>query len=412
MVLRLYNTRTRREEPFEPADDTVRMYVCGPTVYDYAHLGHAKAYVAADVFRRYLEFLGHEVLHVQNFTDIEDASTQRAREEGVPQAELTERFIQAFLEDMDRLKIQRAHRYPRVTEHVPDILAAVQALMDGGHAYVVDGEVYMHVAEGDFGRLSGRSVEEMVVEDLAEDDRRRGPLDFALWKRPKEGELAWDSPWGRGRPGWHVECYAMATKYLGFTFDLHTGGRDLIFPHHESEELIARALGRGEFARYWLHNGFMAVEATPMSKSLGNFITIRKALQDVDWEVLRFFLLKSHYRATVDYSDEGLRQAEEEHGEISAAIEKVDTARETGGPGEDDALWREAEALRKAFTEAMDRDLDTPAATSALLAFARRVDAAEAVPAATAERIFLELCQYCSVLGLCEEQFEPLTISF
>lgn len=407
MGLQIYNTRTRREEPFAPAGDRVGMYVCGPTVYDYAHLGHAKAYVAADLVRRYLEFLGYDVLHVENLTDIEDSITQRAKKEGVPQEELTERYIRAFLEDMDRLKVRRAHRYPRVTEHVAEILEVVQDLVDGGHAYVVDGEVYMRATEEDFGRLTGRPVAETVVEELAGDDRRRGPLDFALWKRAREGEPSWDSPWGRGRPGWHVECYAMATKYLGPTFDLHGGGRDLIFPHHESEDLIARALGRGEFARTWMHNGFMAVEATPMSKSLGNFITIRDVLKDVDWEVLRFFLLKGHYRDTVDYSEAALRQAGREHQEISAAIAKVDAAQSEGEPGEDEALWREAQALREAFAEAMDRDLDTPAATAAFLAFARNLHATEAIPAATAERVFVELCQICSVLGLCEEQFEP-----
>ncbi len=405
MGLRIYDTKSRKQLEFQPADEEVRMYICGPTVYDYAHLGHAKAYIVFDVVRRYLEFIGLKTVHVQNFTDIEDSITNRALQEGVPPLELAERFINAFLEDMDRLKIRRAHHYPRVTEHVKGIIAVVEELVDKGQAYVLDGEVYMRASEDSFGGLSGRTLEDMVVEELPEDSRKMGPLDFALWKEAKEGEPSWPSPWGQGRPGWHVQCYVMATEYLGSTFDLHGGGMDLVFPHHESEELIAHVMAKGDFARYWLHNGFMTIHSTPMSKSLGNFVTIREALKGFEWEVLRYFILKTHYRDTMDYSEEALRASQKEHSELAAAIAKVEQATDAGGPGEDKDLLKEAEELRGAFTEAMDDDFDTPRATKALVAFARRVNATENIPASTAEKIFVDFCDYCSVLGLCEEQF-------
>lgn len=405
MGLRIYNTKTRQTEEFDPPGGEVRMYICGPTVYDYAHLGHAKAYVVFDIIRRYMEFKGFEMHHVQNFTDIEDAITKRAQEEGVEPSKLAERFIHAFLEDMDRLKIRRAHHYPRVTEHVEDIIHVIQELLDKGRAYVVDGEVYMRAPKGSFGSLSGRSVEDMTVEELPRNSKREGALDFAIWKKTREGEPSWPSPWGQGRPGWHVECYVMATKYLGPTFDIHGGGKDLIFPHHESEDLIAQALGKGDFAHLWLHNGFMTIESEPMSKSLGNFVTIREALEGFDWEVLRYFIMKSHYRETMDYSEDALRKAQKEHSEFASAIMKLKSA-EGGAPGEDRALLKEADEVRKAFTEAMDNDFDTGRATKAVLEFARAVNEAERVPSSTAEKLFLDFCDYCTVLGLCEEEFE------
>jgi cysteinyl-tRNA synthetase len=406
MVLRIYNTKTRRKEVFEPLGDEVRMYICGPTVYDYAHLGHAKSYVVFDVVRRYLEFKGFRTLHVQNFTDVEDAITKRAQEEGVDPMDLAERFIKAFLEDMDRLKVRRAHHYPRVSEHVPEMIEALKELLDKGHAYVVDGDVYMRTTDEAFGSLSSTPVEEMVVDELPADSRKENPLDFALWKRSKEGEPSWPSPWGPGRPGWHLECYVMATKYLGLTFDIHGGGMDLIFPHHESEELIARALGKGGFARYWLHNGFMTIGEKRMSKSLGNFVTIREALEGFDWEVLRYFILKTHYRDTVDYSEEALRRAEVEHGELAAAIMKLREAMNGDTSGEDAALLKRAEEVRGAFLEAMDDDFDTPRAIEALLGMARDVNTVPKVPPSTADKLFSDFCDYCKVLGLCEEELE------
>lgn len=402
MDLRLYDTRTRQKEDFRPAGEVVRMYVCGPTVYDYAHLGHAKSYIAFDVLRRYLEYRGWEVLHVQNFTDIEDSITKRAAEAGIPPLELAERFLHAFLEDMDRLKVRRAHHYPRVTEHVADMIQAIESLVEAGHAYAVEGEVYMRAPADAFGRLSGRPVEEMVVEEASEGGPRENPLDFALWKRPKAGEPSWSSPWGEGRPGWHVECTVLSTKFLGPTFDLHGGGRDLIYPHHESEELLARALGPGEFARHWMHNGFMMIESEPMSKSLGNFVTIRSILEGHDWEALRLFLLQTHYRDPADYSEAALGAAADDHATLEGAIAKLIAAKGGGGAGEDEALEAKRRALRETFWEALNDDLDVPRALRDLLDVARAVEARDVLPA-TAGRLYDDLCEYCGVLGLCEE---------
>lgn len=408
MVLRLYNTATREQEPFRPAGNRVRMYVCGPTVYDYSHLGHAKAYVFADVLRRYLEFQGHDVNQVLNFTDIEDSITKRAQEEGGDPLGLAERYIAAFHEDMGRLKIRRAHAYPRVTDHVAEIIAAVRELVERDRAYVVDGEVYMRVAEEDVGALTGRAVEEMLVEEGPSEGARESPLDFALWKRPKKGEPAWDSPWGRGRPGWHVECYAMAKQHAGLPLDIHTGGQDLIYPHHESEALVGRALGHPTFSRFWLHNGFMTLEGGRMAKSLGNFVTIRDALKEVNWEALRLFLLKSHYRANTDYSDTGIQAAAQEQQEIARAIRRLDAASE-GGAGREEAVDRPlleaAEETRDTFFRAMDDDLRTDRAVAAVLQLARRVNDADVLPAVTAETLYADVCDYCTVLGLCEEEF-------
>lgn len=406
MTLRLFNTATRAKEALEPTDGRVRMYVCGPTPYHYSHLGHAKAYVAADVIRRYLEYHGFETQFVLNFTDVEDAITIRAAKEGIPPEELAQRYIDAFLEDMDRLKVRRADTYPRVTEHIADILVVVQDLVESGAAYVVDGDVYLRAGEEDYGRLSGQSPGEVVVEQIQGGGGREGPLDFALWKRSREGEPAWESPWGQGRPGWHVECYAMATKYLGPGFDLHGGGRDLIFPHHESEDIIAAAHGKGPFARHWFHNAFMTIEDERMAKSLGNFVTIRDVLEDVDWEVLRFFLLKTHYRENSTYTEAALRKAETEHAEIRNAIVRLRADSESDRPGRDEALEAESARMRERFEEAMDDDFDTKQATEIVLSIAREVNDAGPLPAATADAIFTQFCEICGVLGLCEEEFE------
>ncbi|MFQ5987083.1 MAG: cysteine--tRNA ligase [Thermoplasmata archaeon] len=406
MVLRVFNTATRAKEPLEPASGIVRMYVCGPTPYHYSHLGHAKAYVMADVIRRYLEYHEFETRFVLNFTDVEDAITVRAREKGVSPDALAQRYIDAFFEDMDRLKIRRADEYPRVTEHIEDILAVVGDLVASGAAYVVDGDVFLRTGEGDYGRLSGHAPGEIAVEQIKGGGGREGPLDFALWKRSREGEPAWESPWGPGRPGWHVECYTMATKYLGPSFDLHGGGRDLIFPHHESEGLIAAAHGKGPFARYWFHNAFMTIEDQRMAKSLGNFVTIREVLKDVDWEVLRFFVLKTHYRENSTYTEEALRQAAAEHAEIRNAIVRSREESESDRPGEDEALVAGLSRMREKFEEAMDDDFDTAGATAAVLELARKVNDAGPLPAATADAIYTQFCELCQVLGLCEEEFE------
>jgi cysteinyl-tRNA synthetase len=312
MALRIFNTIKGEKEVFEPLKPgKVGMYVCGVTVYDLCHIGHARAAVVFDVIYRYLKYSTYEVNYVRNFTDIDDKIIRRAQEEGVTAQELAERYIAAFYEDMDALGVARPTIEPRATEHVEGMIDHVRTLIEKGHAYEVDGDVYFAVdSYAPYGRLSGRTLEDMVAGARVEvDARKENPLDFALWKASKEGEPSWDSPWGPGRPGWHIECTVMGQKYLGATFDIHGGGKDLVFPHHENEVAQAEAATGAPFVRYWLHNGFVNINQEKMSKSLGNFFTIREVLKTVHPEVLRFFLLSHHYRNPVDYSDVTLKEA-------------------------------------------------------------------------------------------------------
>ena len=359
MALQLYNTRTQRKEPFRPRDaGRVRMYVCGPTTYDYSHLGHARSYVAFDTLRRYLMFVGHRVTYVQNFTDIEEVIIRRAAEAGKPPLEYAQFFIDAFLEDMGALNVLPADVNPKVTEHIPEILDAVRRLLETGYSYVVDGEVYFRTrkAKRSFGLLSHDKVEDIVVDPLPPGSPKEDPLDFALWKRSKEGEPSWPSPWGAGRPGWHVECFAMASKYLGAPIDLHGGGVDLKFPHHESEAMICEGVTGGDWCGTWLHNGFVLIEREKMSKSLGNFVTIREVLREYPGEVVRLCLLKSHYREDVEYDAECFKRTQKEHDAILGEIRRAQVARGPGTGGRLDALLGRTQ---EAFLIAMDDDLRT-----------------------------------------------------
>ena len=359
MPLRLYNTRTRRKDPFAPLNPgVVKMYVCGPTTYDYSHLGHARSYIAFDTARRYLESLGHRVIYVQNFTDIEEVIIRRAAEVGKPPLEFAQFLIDSFLDDMRALNVRPAVHYPKVTQHIPEILALVERLIARGYAYAIDGEVYFRTkkAKHSFGILSHRKVEDIVVDPVPAENRKEDPLDFALWKQSKEGEPSWPSLWGEGRPGWHVECNAMAFKYLGAPLDIHGGGLDLVFPHHESEAMICEGAWGAEWARTWMHNGFLTLEREKMSKSLGNFVTIREVLRDHPGEVIRLCLLKAHYRENVEYDAACFARSREEWDAMRAAIGKASAADGRGTEGKVDALvWRTREAFRKA----MDDDLDT-----------------------------------------------------
>jgi len=359
MAFRLYNTRTRRKDPFAPlTPGVVKMYVCGPTTYDYSHLGHARSYIVFDTTRRYLESLGHRVIYVQNFTDIEEVIIRRAAQAGKPPLEYAQFFIDAFLDDMRALNVRPAVHYPKVTQHIPEILALVQRLIERGYAYAIDGEVYFRTkkAKHSFGILSHRKVEDIVVDPVPVDSRKEDPLDFALWKRSKEGEPSWPSLWGEGRPGWHVECNAMAFKYLGAPLDIHGGGVDLMFPHHESEAMICEGAWGAEWARTWMHNGFLTLEREKMSKSLGNFVTIREVLRDHPGEVIRLCLLKAHYRENVEYDAACFTRSREEWEAMRAVIGK---ARAADGPGTGDKVDALVRRTREAFRKAMDDDLDT-----------------------------------------------------
>lgn len=377
-MVKLFNTLTGRKDEFQPlVPGTVRMYVCGVTVYDYCHLGHARSALVFDVLRRYLEYRGYAVEFVKNFTDVDDKIIKRANEQGVTCEAVTTKFIQAYYEDMARLGVRQASKEPKATEHMSDIVRLVEMLIAKGLAYRADGDVYFEVGRYPaYGRLSKRKLEEMQAGARVDvDERKRNPMDFALWKASKPGEPAWESPWGPGRPGWHIECSAMSIRHLGETFDVHGGGMDLIFPHHENE--IAQSCGATgkEFARYWVHNGFVQINKEKMSKSLGNFFTIREifatARSQEGWsdettgEVLRYFLLSTHYRGPLDFSDQSLREAKNA---LNGVYDLFERLREigTGGSAGDEGLRTAMERAAQGFERAMDDDLNSPVAIAEL----------------------------------------------
>ncbi|MGE5598073.1 MAG: cysteine--tRNA ligase [Bacteroidota bacterium] len=374
MALRLYNTLTRRKEIFAPRDPgRVGIYVCGITPYDYAHLGNARPAVFWDVVRRYLRYRGYQVKLVANFTDIDDKIIKRAAETGREPLELSAEFSRIYLEDLASLGVAPADIHPRATEHIPEILDLIGRLMERGHAYRVDGDVYFSIASWpEYGKLSGRTEAEMEAGARVEiDPRKRHPMDFALWKAAKPGEPAWDSPWGKGRPGWHIECSAMSLKYLGPGFDMHGGSEDLVFPHHENEIAQSEAAFGGPFVRYWVHTAFVTVDGNRMGKSLGNLRSIREMARLVPAKAIRFWLLGTHYRQQINFSREGLEAAANglERLETSRLILREAIARDpVPGPAAPAAetLREAAEAARSKFHEAMDDDLNTAQAVAAL----------------------------------------------
>ena len=380
MSLKVYNTLSKEKEEFQTREpNKVSLYVCGVTPYDYCHLGHARVYITWDVIRRYLEYRGYQVYQVQNFTDVDDKIIRKAAGENSDPIALAQRFIDEYFKDMDKLGVQRAHVYPKVTEHISEIIQMVKGLVDKGHAYVVDGDVYFSIDSfRDYGKLSGRSLEDMQAGARVEvDERKRNPMDFALWKKAKEGEISWDSPWGPGRPGWHIECSVMSLKYLGESFDIHGGGADLIFPHHENEIAQSEAcMGKAPFARYWVHNGFVTVNEEKMSKSLGNFSTIKQVLERYSAEVLRFFLISVHYRSPIDFSPDKLEEAQRGLERLKNVLERLtpfaNQQRDTANVLENAKDLLGLLDKRKAeFIQAMDDDFNTALAIGALFELAR-----------------------------------------
>jgi len=385
MALRIYNTLSGAKEEFVPLQPgKVSMYVCGVTVYDNCHIGHARANVAFDVVYRYLRHSGYDVTYVRNYTDIDDKIINRANREGVPFNVISERYIQSFDEDMARLGLTLPTHQPKATEYVAEIIDLVQSLVDKGAAYAVDGDVYFCVEKfPGYLKLSKRNLEEMQAGARIDvDERKQHPMDFALWKSAKPGEPYWSSPWGNGRPGWHIECSAMSMKLLGATFDIHGGGKDLVFPHHENEIAQSEAANGQQFVRYWMHNGFVNINAEKMSKSLGNFFTIREVLDRYDSEVLRFFLLSAHYRSPIDFSDQNLADAEAGLDRIYSALallhealEEPATAADSPAPGEAAAELEERVAsLQQRFREAMDDDFNTALAIAHLFDLIRALN--------------------------------------
>ena len=412
MSIRIYNTLTRTLEPFETLEPgVVKMYVCGVTVYDRAHIGHAMSAIVFDVVRRYLEYRGYAVQHVVNFTDVDDKIINRARELGRDPKELAESYIAEFLEDLEALNVKRAHIYPRATETMPEIQQFITRLIETGHAYVVDGDVYFRIATvPDYGKLSRRSLDDMIAGNrISVDERKENPADFALWKAAKPGEPFWDSPWGPGRPGWHIECSAMNLAHLGEQIDIHGGGADLIFPHHENEIAQTESLTGKPFARYWMHNGMLQIQTRladgtykleKMSKSLGNVVTIREFLARYHPDVLRLTVLSSSYRSPLAFGEEIAADQERKLVRLRSALEPpVGTIEASPAI---DLLLAAARTTRERFIAAMDDDFNTAGALAALFDLVRAINTARdagvgGAPFAEAQATFRELTD---VLGL------------
>ncbi|MEW6260354.1 MAG: cysteine--tRNA ligase [Thermodesulfobacteriota bacterium] len=402
MTLTIYNTLTRTKEPFETVEpNRVRMYVCGPTVYDSAHIGHARAVVTFDVIVRYLRTRGYEVTYVRNFTDVDDKIIQKANQTGASCQEIAERYIDEFHRDMDALYVERPTIEPRATEFIDDIIRIVERLIAGGFAYVVDGDVYFSVeAFSEYGKLSNRRLDQMEAGARVDvDDRKRNPFDFALWKSSKPEEPWWESPWGRGRPGWHIECSAMSSSLLGETIDIHGGGIDLIFPHHENEIAQSEAAFGKTFVRYWMHNGFVNINNEKMSKSLKNFRTVRSVLDTYHPETIRMFLISSHYRSPIDFTENNMEEAESGVERIYATLQRLETTLKTSAPSQ--TLPR-GETWER-FCEVMDDDFNTAKAVGILFDTVRslnRILDEHSEQLADAVRDLLEV-QWGDVLAIC-----------
>jgi cysteinyl-tRNA synthetase len=417
MSLRIFNTQTKKKEEFLPLrEGKVGIYVCGITAYDACHVGHARSAVVFDVITRYLRYRGYDVTYVKNFTDIDDKIIDRARREQKEIAEISERYIREHNEDMGALGVAVPTVTPRATEHIDGMIRLVAALIEKGLAYGVDGDIYYAVEKfPGYGKLSGRCLEEMLAGARIDvNDKKRNPYDFSLWKASKEGEPWWESPWGRGRPGWHLECSVMSQRYLGDTFDIHGGGEDLVFPHHENEIAQSEGVSGRPLARYWIHNGFVRVNSEKMSKSLGNFFTIRDILGQYHPEVLRLFMMQSHYRSPVDFSDAALNEARQGmdrfystlktiRDRLAAGVAKADSPEE---PGENDqGVLGQLHHLRERFIEAMDDDFNTARAIGGLFDTIRFLNASIAGKEAALSTAVLEqtestLHEIGAVLGL------------
>ena len=379
-MLKVYNTLTKKKEEFKPQEPgKASMYVCGVTPYNYPHIGNARPFVTWDVIKRYLRKSGYEVKHIQNFTDMDDKIIKAANTEGVEWNVITDRYIKGYFESIDALNVQRADIYPKVTEHIPDIIAMVEKIIETGYGYVVDGDVYFSVESfPEYGKLSGRKLEDMQAGARVEvDTRKKNPMDFALWKSAKPGEPYWESPWGKGRPGWHIECSTMSLKYLGETFDFHGGGSDLIFPHHENEIAQSQcSCGNcNSFAQYWLHNGFITIDGEKMSKSLNNFFTVPEILEEYPGEVVRFFILRTHYRSPLDFDRDRIKEAHAGLQRLRNALELGESLSDRAGNTDADVeLAQMADKAMADFCEAMDDDFNTALAIGYMFTLSKEIN--------------------------------------
>ena len=416
--MKLYNTLTKRKEEFVPLEEgKVKMYVCGPTVYNFIHIGNARPMIVFDTARRYMEYKGYEVNFVSNFTDVDDKIIKKAIEEGVSAEEVSERYIKKCKKDMADMNVKPATTHPQATKEIDGMIEMIQTLVDKGYAYAVDGTVYFRTRKfNEYGKLSHKNLDDLRSGNrsllVSGEDQKEDPLDFVLWKPKKEGEPFWVSPWGEGRPGWHIECSVMSKKYLGEEIDIHAGGEDLIFPHHENEIAQSECCNGKIFARYWLHNGFLNIDNRKMSKSLGNFFTVREIGEKYDLQVLRFFMLSAHYRSPLNFSQEIMESSKNALERIVTAVTNLkhlsEAAQSENLSEEEQALLKEMGVYRQKFEEAMDDDLNTADAVSAVFELVKfaNTNAGEKSSKEFAEKLKEEIVFLSDILGLLVDKKE------
>ncbi|MGN0394655.1 MAG: cysteine--tRNA ligase [Coprococcus sp.] len=414
--MKIFNTLTRTKDEFIPINEgKVGIYVCGPTVYDYIHIGNARPMIVFDTLRRYLEYKGYEVNYVSNFTDVDDKIIKRANEQNVDSKVISERYIEEAKKDMAALNVREATTHPKATEEIPDMIEMVKVLIEKEYAYEVNGTVYFRTRKfKDYGKLSKKNIDDLRSGNrdllVSGENEKEDPLDFVLWKPKKEGEPSWQSPWGEGRPGWHLECSVMSKKYIGDVIDIHAGGEDLIFPHHENEIAQSEAANGTEFARYWMHNGFLKINNEKMSKSLGNFFTVREIAEKYPLQVIRFFMLSAHYRSPLNFSADLVEASKNGLDRILTAVDKLRTINSTDSEDEDEAVEKELMTYVSRFDDAMDDDLNTADAISVIFELIKytNINITESTPKKTVDLALATIEKLCDVLGIITEKEEEL----
>lgn len=419
--MKIFNTLTRQKDEFHPINEgKVGIYVCGPTVYDYIHIGNARPMIVFDTLRRYFEYKGYEVNYVSNFTDVDDKIIRRANEEGVDASVISERYIAECKQDMASLNVKEATTHPKATEEIPDMIAMVETLIEKGYAYEVNGTVYFRTRRfSDYGKLSKKNLDDLRAGNrellVSGQDEKEDPLDFVLWKPKKEGEPSWPSPWGDGRPGWHLECSVMSKKYIGDVIDIHAGGEDLIFPHHENEIAQSEAANDKEFSRYWMHNGFLRINNEKMSKSLGNFFTVREIGEKYDLQVIRFFMLSAHYRSPLNFSADLVESSKNGLDRIRTAASRVEEAIENSSfdnmTDEETTLAGELGTYVSRFEEAMEDDLNTADAISVVFELVKYANTNVQVGTSSKEfanKVYSAMKQFLDILGIDIKEEEVL----
>jgi cysteinyl-tRNA synthetase len=417
--MRIYNTLTQKKEEFVPIEEgKVRIYVCGPTVYNYIHIGNARPAIVFDTLRRYLEYKGYEVNYVSNFTDVDDKIIKKAQEEGIAASEISERYIKEFRTDMDALNVKEATFHPKATEEIGDMIRMIETLIKKGHAYVKNGTVYYRTRSfKEYGKLSKKNIDDLEAGiRIAVSEEKEDPMDFVLWKPKKEGEPSWSSPWGDGRPGWHIECSVMSAKYLGEEIDIHAGGEDLIFPHHENEIAQSEAASGKPFARYWMHNAFLNIDNKKMSKSVGNFFTVREICEQYPPQVVRFFMLNAHYRSPLNFSKDLMEAAANSLTRILTSVGQLEfllqsgTLKEGSPATEETEFMKETDALQEKFNQSMEDDLNTADAIAAIFEI---VKLANTNCKGNSSKAFVQyvkdkIIALCDILGIKVHQEEEL----